>query len=113
MAEIDRLQKRVCRMYRVDHCPPTPQSKLGIALATLEDEPILGVRLAAENGTNGWHIHGGQPSDADDFYDPLCIDDLFARCPLALPFLGLPPGWRFRTDSEGTFEAWFDGTIEL
>lgn len=111
MADIERLQKRICRMYRTEYTPPEPGSNLGIALSTMEQEPIEGVRLQVEKGTCGWYIHGGEYLAADDFCDSLCVDHVFERCRLALPFLGLPPGWRFRTDTEGTFEAWFDAAV--
>jgi hypothetical protein len=46
-------------------------------------------------------------SDATDFYQPLCVEHLADRCPLALGFLGLPAGWRFLTD-DGHVDVWYD-----
>jgi hypothetical protein len=31
-------------------------------------------------------------------------------CPLAAPFLGLPPGWRFLTDGD-SMDVWHDANL--
>lgn len=35
---------------------------------------------------------GGEYSEAADFFDPLHHAHMAERCPVALPFLALPPG---------------------
>ncbi|HFQ5177624.1 TPA: hypothetical protein ACGUW8_004307 [Vibrio vulnificus] len=35
---------------------PNTGSKLGIALSTVNQTPINGMRVEPENGTNGWYI---------------------------------------------------------
>jgi hypothetical protein len=61
----------------------------------------------------GWYLWAGAGwSDDPDFFQPLCVEHLVDRCPLAVPFLGLPPGWRFLTD--GTYlDVWFDAGLVI
>lgn len=83
--------------------------RLGIALSTLGDRPINGMRIHPDNGTCEWSIYGGtRPSDTDDFYDPLCFEHVIERWPTTIPFLALPTEWRFIVDDTGYVDAWFD-----
>jgi hypothetical protein len=74
--------------------------------------PIHGVRIPVTGTVCGWYIHAGDEwSDDADFYQPMCVEHLAQYCKFALPFLCLPPGWRFLTDGQGYIDAWFDETI--
>lgn len=113
MAEsLHELQERICRTYGAGVEPPLPGTKVGIALDTLDRVPIYGVRLPPTATTCGWYIHAGDSSDADDFYKPLCVEHLADYCQFALPFLYLPPGWRFMTDGKGFIDVWQDTTAD-
>ena len=106
---IPEQQQRVCRTYGADSHPPPPGSKIGIALRTLGRLPIHGVRVTPSGSTCRWYIHAGDEwSDDPDFYQPLCIEHLAEYCKPALPFLCLPPGWRFMTDGEGFVDVWYE-----
>lgn len=90
---------------------PAPTDKVGIALHTLHLLPLNGLRHPPEAGTCGWYIWGGEePSDAPEFFQPLHVEHLAARCPAALPYLGLPPGYRFLL-APGREDVWFDGSL--
>lgn len=103
------IQREVCDEHGAEYLPPVPGTKLGIAIATLSKVPVHGVRLAPTETTCGWYIHAGEEwSDAEDFFQPLCIEHLERYCAFALPFLGLPPGWRFMTDGQGFVDVWQD-----
>jgi hypothetical protein len=81
---------------------------VGIALGTLSRSPLNGLRIHGGPGTCGWFLWAGdEGSDDPDFYSPLCVEHLAERCPLVVPFLALPPGWRFLTDGDHV-DAWFD-----
>ena len=109
---LEELQRRVCRAYGVEYVPPAPRSKVGIALQTLDRRPIHSVRLPPTETTCGWYIFAGDEwSDDPDFYKPLCVEHMPEYCKFALPFLGLPPGWRFHTDGKGDYGASFDGRV--
>lgn len=70
-----------------------------------------GLRHPPANGTCGWYIWAGEElSKSADFFQPLHVEHLAERCPLALTFLALPPGWRFLI-APGQEEVWFDATL--
>lgn len=105
---LEELQRRICGTFKAEVDPPLPGTKVAIALRTLDRVPIYGVRIAPTEGMCGWYIHAGEWSDAADFYQPLCVEHLDEHCAFALPFLCLPPGWRFMTDGKGFIDAWED-----
>jgi hypothetical protein len=111
---LEDLQRRVCRAYQADYVPPTPGSKVGIALQTMDRSPIHAVRLPPTETTCGWYIFAGDEwSDDPNFYQPMCVEHMAQYCKFALPFLALPPGWRFFTDGKGQYGASFDPKVLL
>lgn len=105
-------QRELCREFGTRFEPPSPGSKVGIAIQTLDRLPIHGVRLPPTESTCGWFIFAGNEwSDADDFYQPLCVEHLPNYCPSVVPFLALPPGWRFLTDGNGYIDVWRDEEV--
>lgn len=73
--------------------------------------PVHGLRHAPVGDTTGWYIWAGEElSDDGDFFQPLHVEHLQALCPQVIPYLALPPGWRFLL--AGAYEdVWFDPTI--
>lgn len=109
METLQELQLRICRTYGAAFEPPAAGSKIGLAIRTLGRVPVHGVRLPPTDTTCGWYIYAGDEwSDDSDFYQPLCVEHLPEFCAFALPFLGLPPGWRFLTDGRGHMDVWQD-----
>jgi hypothetical protein len=105
---IDEQQSAICRKYKVVPEPPASGARVGLATQTLGRVPLHGMRIPTTPGVCGWYLWAGDgPEDAADFYKPLCIAHLATHCPLALPFLALPPGWRFLTDDSYT-DVWYD-----
>jgi hypothetical protein len=86
-------QKEFAARFGALYVPVDPSERVGIALATLALTPLNAVRHPAENGTCGWYIWGGEMSQADDFFQALCVEHLPERCPEIVPYLGLAPGW--------------------
>ncbi len=108
MPDTVALQIALCREHGAAFSPPAASSRVGIALQTLGDRPLHGLRIPAHGEASGWYLWAGDtPTDAPDFYQPLCVEHLADRCPLALRFLGLPAGWRFLTDGEYV-NVWYD-----
>lgn len=100
--------KNVCVKYGAEYSPPIAGSRVGVAIQTLGLHPLNGMRIEPEGDACGWYLWGGLAlSDAADFFQPLCVEHLHDRCPEALPFLALPPGWRFVTDGEYV-DVWYD-----
>lgn len=102
-------QDRICREYGAELTPSPPDMKVGIARNVLERLlPINGLRHPPVGDTTGWYIWAGEElSSDDDFFVPLHVSHLEEWCPEAIPFLGLPPGWRFLA-APGYEDVWFD-----
>lgn len=78
-------------------------------MATLRLQPINGLRVLALSGSSGWFIFGGDEASEDEgFYSSLRVGHLKKHCPIAIPYLCLPAGWRFRIDADGYEDVWFD-----
>ena len=108
---MEEAQKRVCDRFAADYAPSDAALKVGIALATLGQEPINGLRHSPEGDTTGWYIWGGQePSSANDFYQPLHVAHLTELLPAIVPYLGLPSGWRFQVAKDHE-DVWFDASL--
>ena len=54
--EIEAEQRTVCLAYGAVFEPSAPGTKVGIALDTLIQAPINGLRHPPEGDTNGWYI---------------------------------------------------------
>jgi hypothetical protein len=106
----DPPQAAICARFVAGPQPPEGHETLGIALATIESRPLHGVRHAIEHGTCGWYVWGGEMSDREDFFQPLCVDHLERRCPIIVPYLALPPGWRFLLAPDHE-DVWFDPEV--
>ncbi|MBD1560031.1 hypothetical protein HC752_24265 [Vibrio sp. S9_S30] len=91
---------------------PEALSKLGIALPTIGQQPINGLRHPPENGTNGWYIWCGQELLVeDDFFSPLHIEHTDEYLPQIKKYLDLPPGYRFLIDCSGYEDVWYDPSL--
>ncbi|HYO74687.1 MAG TPA: hypothetical protein VEU33_52310 [Archangium sp.] len=86
--------------------------KVGISLNVRSGlMPINGLRHPIQGDTTGWYIWaGGESSTAPDFFQPVHVAHLTEWCPLALKFLGLPPGWRFLV-ADGYEDVWADPSL--
>ena len=101
----------ICAAQSVDPCPPLGPTKLGVAVATLERDPLNGMRSPPEGDTCGWYIWGGELSDADDFFQPVHVAHLPELCPRAVSYLCLPPGYRFLLGENDHVDVWRDPSL--
>jgi len=109
---MEATQQDICRRYGAAFMPPDETCKVGISESALRgDLPLNGLRHPPDIGTSGWFIWAGEELSAEpDFFTPLHLYHLDEECPAALPYLGLPPGWRFLVT--GDYEdVWFDATL--
>src|SRR6266436_8179780 len=105
---MDEMQKSVCQRFGTDFRPSAPDLKVGIALATLTQQPINGLRHPPDGQVSGWYVWGGgEPSSDDHFFQPVHIEHLGEMLPAIIPYLGLPTGWRFQI-APGHEDVWFD-----
>ncbi len=110
--ETRRIQEGVCARYGASRVACSNAKKVGIARNVLEDIlPINGVRVTPKGDSSGWFIWAGEWSDESDFFVPLHVHHLREWCPSAIPFLLLPPGWRFQV-SPSHEDAWFDSDVQ-
>lgn len=109
---IKQKDQMFCELQGVEGYPPEWASKLGIALGTLGKEPINGLRLKPENGTNGWYLWCGteMPMD-DDAFSPLHVEHIENYLPQVKKYLEPPPGYRFLIDENDHEDVWFDEAL--
>ena len=105
-------QRELCRRLNVAPLPAPPELKVGIALNVRDAiEPLNGLRHPPEHGTTGWYIWAGEEwFDDPDFFVPLHVEHLEQWRPEALPYLALPPGWRFLL-AQGYEDVWYDASL--
>ncbi|WP_437439692.1 immunity protein Imm33 domain-containing protein [Geopseudomonas aromaticivorans] len=102
-------QQQVCARFGTACEPVDTDSKVGVALHTLNLQPLNALRHPAAGSTCGWYIWGGEdlPQDQEDFFQPLHVLHLPSYCPAVIPYLALPPGWRILL-APGYEDVWFD-----
>jgi hypothetical protein len=99
----------ICAAQNVAPDLPANDRIVGIALTTLHLDPLNGLRSSPEGRTCGWYIWGGRDlPDAPDFFASLQVAHLTDRCPSVLPYLALPPGWRFLLGANNHVDVWHD-----
>jgi hypothetical protein len=103
-------QVAVCREHGREFAPCPLDSKVGVALQTLGQTPIHGLRHPPVGETNGWYIWAGEYSNDKDFFKPLHASHLIQKLPEVVRFLGLPPGSRFLL-AGGHADVWFDESL--
>jgi hypothetical protein len=98
-------QKVICTQYNSIWNPINRKLTVGASLDLISD-PLNGRREKAENGTSGWYIWSGAFSDVDNFFQPLCAEELLQIRPEIVPYLGLDEGYRFLIDHTGYEDVW-------
>lgn len=107
----DELQKTFCVERGVDFVASRSDLKVGYSTRTEGRLPINGLRHVPTATTTGWYIWFGEDFSSDeDFFEPLHVIHLKDRCPEALTFLGLPPGYRFLKAGDYV-DVWFDASL--
>jgi len=105
----ERGEQTVCQFIDVEPDLPKANSKLGIALNTIGQSPINGLRHPNSEDTNGWYIWCGEEfSTEEDFFSPLHVEHISKYLPIVQDYLELPPGYRFLIDSNDYEDIWFD-----
>lgn len=109
--DIEIRQMETCRRYACEFVRSPADSKVGLALNTLQKMPINGLRHPPQKGTNGWYIWCGEALDeSPDFFSPVHVTHLFDKFPEVISLLGLPPGYRF-LGTDGYQDVWFDADL--
>lgn len=104
-----RKDQSICDWQGVKPDTPNKTSIIGLAIESLDQGIIHGLRHKPKNGTNGWYIWSGDYSDAPDFFKPICVEHLNNYINKDLKeYLDLPPGYRFLLDGNNYEDVWFD-----
>jgi hypothetical protein len=109
----EKIQKAMCEKYGARFEPLNMNLKLGVSDDFLAGatNPVNGLRHSPETATCGWYLWSGSEfSQEADFFKPLHLHHLLQRRPEILPYLGLPPGWRFLIAPDHE-DVWYDQTL--
>ena len=110
--ETRQRQEGMCVKYGAAMVPCPNGAKVGISRSVRDGTlPINGVRVTPEGDSSGWFVWAGDWSDSPDFFVPLHVDHLKEWCPSAIPFLLLPPGWRFQV-APNHEDVWLDPDVQ-
>lgn len=91
---------------------PNPNDGLGLAMETLREFPLNGMRYLPPEGSSGWYIWGGEHRrETADFFTAIQVRDIGDYVPNIRPFLDLPPGFRFLMEKGSDPKIWFDGSL--
>lgn len=108
---IEPSQQSICDSVGVEPSPCHSKDKLGIALATIGQLPINGLRHSPENGTCGWYIWCGEVlEEGADFFQALHVSHIAQYLPEVQKYLALPPGHRFLVAAKQE-EIWHDPAL--
>jgi len=109
---IEDRQREICARFGAPYFGCDLNLKVGISREVKAGlRPLNGLRIESEGGTCGWYIWAGESfSEAPDFFVPLHAKHLTEWAPLIIPYLGLPPGWRFLV-TEKYEDVWEDRLI--
>ena len=83
-----------------------------VGVGPMDGVPINGLRHPPESGGSGWFIWtGGEIDQADGtFFQPMHLAHVGSAYPAVVPYLALPPGWRFLIAPDHE-DVWFDGSL--
>ena len=113
-AEVSVEQLQMCSRFNVPPVAFRYDKNVGVArnVAVKPDLwPLNGLRHSPETHTTGWFIWAGDdlPQDAD-FFVPMHARHIAEIRPICLPYLALPPGWRFLI-APGHEDVWYDESL--
>lgn len=110
--EIRAVQCETCKRHGVEPVDSPNDLKVGIARNIRSGIlPINGLRHPPEGDTTGWYIWAGGELPTDpELFVPLHVSHLAEWCPDVLPYLQLPPGYRFQV-APGYEDVWSDPSL--
>ena len=101
-------QIAICEKFDSPIEMPQGNKKIGIAISSMNQQPIRGRRYLPTVDTEGWYIWGGEFSSEDDFFQPLHSSHVADMFPSIEKYLALSPGFSFVIDNAGYEDVWFD-----
>jgi len=109
---LDDDQHRVCDRYGIAFCAAAPSFMVAISSNAQSGlQPLNGLRHPVESDMTGWWLWAGEEwSEAPEFWLTLHVEHLAEWLPAVLPYLGLPPGWRFII-ADSHEDVWYDPAL--
>ena len=106
-------QQATCTRFGASFEPPDDSEMVGLArVARTGRWPVHGLRHPAEGQSCGWFIWAVDdeiPTDPAAF-EPVHVAHLAEDLPCVVPYLALPPGWRFLLAPDYE-DVWYDPSL--
>ena len=109
LEELISEQKLLCEEFESSYIKVSGDDVVAVAVNTLNQEPIVGIRKKPEAEENvAWFIYGGEMGEGEDFFETMTVRELQDILPEALPYLALAEGFRFMIDREDYEDVWIE-----
>ena len=110
MVDATQAQRDLCQRVGVKPDAVLPDQVVGVG--PMQALPINGLRHAAAGRASGWYLWAGGEIDQSDpsFLRSVHAAHLGDVHPEVVPYLALPPGWRFQI-APGHEDVWFDASL--
>lgn len=106
LQELIAEQKLLCEEVGSAYVEVTGDDVVAVAVHTLKQDPIVGIRKKPETAENiSWYIYGGEPSSEETF-EIMTVRELQDIAPEVLPYLALETGFRFMIDTDDYEDVW-------
>ena len=107
LEELISEQKLLCEEFKSSYIKVSGDDVVAVAVNTLNQEPIVGIRKKPEPEENvAWFIYGGEMGEGEDFFETMTVRELQDILPEVLPYLALAEGFRFMIDHEDYEDVW-------
>lgn len=107
LEELISEQKLLCEEFESSYIKVSGDDVVAVAVNTLNQEPIVGIRKKPEAEENvAWFIYGGEMGEGEDFFETMTVRELQDILPEVLPYLALAEGFRFMIDREDYEDVW-------
>ena len=112
LQELIAEQKLLCEEVGSAYIELHGDDVVAVAVQTLNQEPIVGLRKKPETEENvSWYIYGGELGEGTDFFETMSIKKLQDILPEVLPYLALEEGYRFMIDADDYEDVWKEGDL--
>jgi hypothetical protein len=112
LQELIAEQKLLCEEVGSAYIELHGDDVVAVAVQTLNQEPIVGLRKKPETEENvSWYIYGGELGEGADFFETMSIKKLQDILPEVLPYLALEEGYRFMIDADDYEDVWKEGDL--
>ena len=107
LEELISEQKLLFEEFESSYIKVSGDDVVAVAVNTLNQEPIVGIRKKPEAEENvAWFIYGGEMGEGEDFFETMTVRELQDILPEVLPYLALAEGFRFMIDREDYEDVW-------